>query len=76
MKYAVDTKDRICIKCGYKDGEAFIDNGRGMVFKQKFVSIDSLLLAMIFQTLRARLRAWADKSDDFCIQVDIHEMID
>lgn len=76
MKYAIDSKDRVCIKCGYKDGVAFIDNGKGTIFEQKLVSVDSLLLAMIFQTLRGRLRAWADKSDDFCIQMDIHEMID
>lgn len=76
MKHAIDNKKTTTITCGRKDGIAFVDNGQGCIFKMPKVSVSSMILALMHQTLYGRFYNWDGCNDNFTIELTIHEVVD
>lgn len=76
MKYAFDKIDIVTITIKSENGRVTLDNGRGMVFTEDKMTPDTLILSMLYQTLHSQLNAWEKVSDNFKIELQIHEVID
>lgn len=76
MKHGIDANNAVTLTCGRKDGKAFIETSKGQTFEGKGLEVSTLLQAMIFQTLRCRFDTWDTMSDNFQIDLTIHEVVD
>lgn len=76
MNYAIDTIDKVTITIKVENGRFTISNGRGVVFGEDKMTADTLILSMLYQTLHSQLKAWENVSDNFKIELHIHEEID
>lgn len=76
MKHALETQDIVTITIKSENGRVTLDNGRGLVLKPDKMTPDTLILSMLYQTLHSQLKAWENVSDNFKIELLIHEVID
>lgn len=76
MNYAFDKIDTVTITIRVENGHFVISNGRGMFFGEDKMTADTLILSMLYQTLHSQLNAWRNASDNFKIELQIHEVID
>ena len=76
MKHALETQDIVTITIKNENGRVTLDNGRGLVLTPDKMTPDTLILSMLYQTLHSQLKAWENVSDNFKIELLIHEVID
>lgn len=76
MKHAIDKKDVVKISVTVKNGNVMLSNGRGFFLTAAQMTPDTIVLAMLYQTLQTQLEAWRNASDNFKIELQIHEAID
>ena len=76
MKHAIDKKDVVTITIRVKNELVTLDNGRGFHLAEDKFTADTLILSMLYQTLQTQLNAWRNISDNYKIQLQIHEVID
>lgn len=75
MKYAFDKIDQVTITIRVENGHFVISNGRGMIWGEDKMKADTLILSMLYQTLQSQLKTWENVSDNFKIELQIHEVI-
>ena len=76
MKHAIDTKKVVTITVKVENGRVTLSNGRGLELVEDKMTADTLILSMLYQTLQTQLEAWRNASDNFKIELQIHEVID
>lgn len=76
MKHAIDTKKVVTITVKVENGRVTLSNGRGLELVEDKMTADTLILSMFYQTLQTQLKAWRNVSDNFKIELQIHEAID
>lgn len=76
MKHAIDKKDVVTITIRVKNELVTLDNGRGLHLAEDKFTADTLILSMLYQTLQTQLNAWRNISDNYKIELQIHEVID
>lgn len=76
MKHGKDINSAVTLTCGRQNGKAFIETSNGVTFEGKGLEVSTLLLSMIFQTLRCRFEVWDNMSDNFQIDLTIYEVVE
>lgn len=76
MKHAIDTKKVVTITVKVENGRVTLSNGRGLELVEDKMTADTLILSMLYQTLQTQLEAWRNVSDNFKIELHLHEEIE
>lgn len=76
MEHAIYIKDKVTITIRVKNGLVTLSNGKGLHLAEDKFTADTLILSMLYQTLQTQLKAWENVSDNYKIELQIHEVID
>ena len=75
MNYDINNTARTTITLKHKDGVTEIKNSSGLVLSFPKLNDSTIILAMLHQTLLARLQCWENVSSDFRLELTITEVI-
>lgn len=75
MNYNFDKIDIVTITVKVENGRVTLSNDRGFELVEDKMTADTLILSMLYQTLQTQFKAWRNVSDNFKIELQIHEVI-
>lgn len=70
-----DMAARTTIRLERKQTKTVLKNDKGLVLEFEKLNDSTIILAMLHQTLLARLHEWENVSNNFSIELTIHEIV-